>query len=108
MILIFTIIFVSLIFLGIAFGINKKNAKYLLAGYNTMSMEQREKFDIEGFNACKSGIKKAEDEISNIESKQSMLDKQIEENDALILNTFFTLETNLKSASSVSYKIITE
>ena len=49
MILIFTIIFVSLIFLGIAFGINKKNAKYLLAGYNTMSKEQRAKFDIEGF-----------------------------------------------------------
>ena len=70
--------------------------------------ENLKKFDIEGFNACKSGIKKAEDEISNIESKQSMLDKQIEENDALILNTFFTLETNLKSASSVSYKIITE
>jgi len=70
--------------------------------------ENLKKFDIEGFNACKSGIKKTEDEISNIESKQSMLDKQIEENDALILNTFFTLETNLKSASSVSYKIITE
>ena len=49
MILIFTIIFVNLIFLGLAFGINKVNAKYLLAGYNTMSMEQREKFDIEGF-----------------------------------------------------------
>ena len=49
MILIFTIIFVSLIFLGIAFGINKKNAKYLLAGYNTMSKEQQEKFDIDGF-----------------------------------------------------------
>ena len=49
MILIFTIIFVNLIFLGLAFGINKENAKYLLAGYNTMSMEQREKFDIEGF-----------------------------------------------------------
>ena len=49
MILILTILFVNIIFIVIAFGINKKNAKYLLAGYNTMSTEQREKFDIEGF-----------------------------------------------------------
>ena len=49
MILIFTIIFLSLIFLGIAFGINKKNAKYLLAGYNTMSAKEQENFNLDGF-----------------------------------------------------------
>ena len=49
MILIFSIIFVTLIFLVLAFGINKKNAKCLLAGYNTMSTEKQEKFDIDGF-----------------------------------------------------------
>tara|TARA_B100001750_G_scaffold42249_1_gene30813 strand:+ start:397 stop:765 length:369 start_codon:yes stop_codon:yes gene_type:complete len=49
MVLIIPILFVNVIFVVIALGINKKNAKYLLAGYNTMSMEQREKFDIEGF-----------------------------------------------------------
>jgi len=31
------------------FGINKENAKYLLAGYNTMSSEEKEKFDIESY-----------------------------------------------------------
>ena len=49
MVFVLTVIFVDVVFLCLAFGINKKNAKYLLAGYNTMSMEQREKFDIEGF-----------------------------------------------------------
>ena len=47
LILIFTIIFMSLIYLLIGFGINKDNAKYLLAGYNTMTPEQRQKFNIE-------------------------------------------------------------
>tara|TARA_B100000953_G_scaffold292289_1_gene279369 strand:+ start:46 stop:363 length:318 start_codon:yes stop_codon:yes gene_type:complete len=49
MILIITIFFVNVLFIGLAFGINKKNAKYLLAGYNTMSKEQQEIFDIGGF-----------------------------------------------------------
>ena len=30
----------------IAFGINENNAKYLLAGYNTMSKEKKEAFDL--------------------------------------------------------------
>ena len=47
--LIFTIIFMSLIYLLIGFGINKDNAKYLLAGYNTMTPEQRQKFNIEKY-----------------------------------------------------------
>lgn len=44
-----TILFVSLIYLLVGFGINKKNANYLLAGYNTMSDEQKEKFDIDSY-----------------------------------------------------------
>ena len=39
----------SFTYLLIGFGINKKNAKYLLAGYNTMSKEKREKFDIDTY-----------------------------------------------------------
>ena len=44
-----TILFVDIVFVALAFGINKNNAKYLLAGYNTMSKDDREKFDIDGF-----------------------------------------------------------
>ncbi|MFL2714947.1 MAG: DUF3784 domain-containing protein [Gammaproteobacteria bacterium] len=39
----------SLIYLLIGFGINKVNAKYLLAGYNTMTAEQKQKFNIEKY-----------------------------------------------------------
>tara|TARA_B100001063_G_C16650904_1_gene495928 strand:- start:304 stop:627 length:324 start_codon:yes stop_codon:yes gene_type:complete len=49
LILIFTIIFMSLTYLLIGFGINKVNAEYLLAGYNTMTPEQRQKFNIEKY-----------------------------------------------------------
>jgi len=49
LIVIFTIIFMSLTYLLIGFGINKDNAKYLLAGYNTMTPEQRQKFNIEKY-----------------------------------------------------------
>ena len=49
LILIFSIIFMSLTYLLIGFGINKDNAKYLLAGYNTMTPEQRQKFNIEKY-----------------------------------------------------------
>jgi hypothetical protein len=48
-ILIFTIIFMSCTYLLIGFGINKNNAKYLLAGYNTMTPEQKQKFNIEKY-----------------------------------------------------------
>ena len=49
LILIFTIIFMSLTYLLIGFGINKINAEYLLAGYNTMEPEQRQRFNIEKY-----------------------------------------------------------
>jgi hypothetical protein len=67
-----------------------------------------EKFDYQEFSTCKIGLKKSEDEIHDIGSKQTMLQKQIEENNKLISNTFSKLEINLKSASSVSYKIISD
>ena len=34
------------IFIALALGLNKENAKYLLSGYNTMSKKERENFDI--------------------------------------------------------------
>ena len=40
---------VDVIFIGVAYLVNKDNAKYLLAGYNTMSVEERKKFDLENF-----------------------------------------------------------
>ena len=38
--------FVSLFILLIAKSLNKNNAKFILAGYNTMSEEERLKYDI--------------------------------------------------------------
>ena len=45
----FPVIFVSILFYAIGYFINKENAKYLLSGYNTMSTEERKKFDIENY-----------------------------------------------------------
>lgn len=39
----------SLLYLLIGFGINKDNAGYLLAGYNTMTPEQKQKFNIDKY-----------------------------------------------------------
>lgn len=39
----------SLLYLLIGFGINKDNSKYFLAGYNTMTPEQKGKFNIEKY-----------------------------------------------------------
>ena len=36
----------DIIFIVFALGINKENAKYILSGYNTMSKNERENFDI--------------------------------------------------------------
>lgn len=43
------VIFVSILYYAIGYFINKENAKYLLSGYNTMSEEERKKFDIENY-----------------------------------------------------------
>ena len=45
----FPVIFVSILYYAIGYFINKENAKYLLSGYNTMSIEERKKFDIENY-----------------------------------------------------------
>lgn len=43
------IIITNAIFFYIAFIVNKDNAKLLLAGYNTMSIRDQEKFDLINF-----------------------------------------------------------
>ena len=42
-------IFMSLIYLSLGIFINNENARYLLAGYNTMSETDRSKFDIDSY-----------------------------------------------------------
>ena len=37
----------DILFIALALGLNKDNAKYLLSGYNTMS--EKEKYDIENY-----------------------------------------------------------
>lgn len=39
----------SLLFLVIGFILTESNSRYLLAGYNMMSEEERSRFDIKGF-----------------------------------------------------------
>lgn len=41
----------SLVFIGIAFLVTENNAKYLLSGFNTMSEDERQKFDIKSYIA---------------------------------------------------------
>ena len=71
-------------------------------------LDDLKKFDFNSFNSCKIAIEKSKDEISNIESKQLLNKSQIEENNEFLSNIFSTLEINLKSASSISYKIISD
>ena len=40
------ILFTDAVFIGVAYGVNEKNAKLLLAGYNTMSEQERKNFDL--------------------------------------------------------------
>ena len=47
--LIISVLLVNIIFVVIEYCVNKNNAKYLLAGYNTMTTEERDKFDLDGF-----------------------------------------------------------
>ena len=41
-------IIICVLFIALAFILTENNAKYLLAGYNTMSPEERKKVDIKG------------------------------------------------------------
>jgi len=43
------VVIISLIFLIVACSVNENNAKYLLSGYNTMSDEEKQKFDIHSY-----------------------------------------------------------
>lgn len=43
--MIYVLIATSLIFVALGFLVTEKNAKYLLSGYNTLSKEERKKFD---------------------------------------------------------------
>lgn len=47
----YTLIGISLLFIAIGFIVTENNAKYLLAGYNTMSIEERKKVDIKTYLA---------------------------------------------------------
>ena len=40
------VLIADIIFISIALGLNKENAKYLLSGYNAMSKKEIENFDI--------------------------------------------------------------
>jgi len=40
------LIITNIVFLCISYGVNKDNARFLIAGYNTMSQEKRNQFDI--------------------------------------------------------------
>ena len=43
------ILFTDAVFIAVAYGINEKNAKLLLAGYNTMSEQERKNFDLKSY-----------------------------------------------------------
>lgn len=47
----FVTIGIGLLFIGIGFLINEKNAKYLLSGYNTMSKDQQDKVELKPYLA---------------------------------------------------------
>ena len=42
MIVLIVLLITSLSYIGIAFLVNEKNAKYLLSGYNTMNKQQKD------------------------------------------------------------------
>ena len=44
--MVYSIVGISLLFIAIAFLVTENNAKYLLAGYNTMNEENRKKVNI--------------------------------------------------------------
>ena len=47
--MIYLLLGMAVFFVLIGFSVNTSNAKYLLSGYNTMSEEEREKFDIHSY-----------------------------------------------------------
>jgi hypothetical protein len=47
--MIVVIVALGVLFLGLGFLLNKKNARYLLSGYNMMSRAEREKMDLDAY-----------------------------------------------------------
>lgn len=47
--MVYGLIIMALLFVAIGFIVTENNAKYLLSGYNTMSEEDRKKFDIKAY-----------------------------------------------------------
>lgn len=47
--MIYIILFLGITFIGVSYIVNERNAKYLLSGYNTMSKEQQDAFDLRGY-----------------------------------------------------------
>jgi len=47
--MVYVILGLGIFFIIIGFVLTQNNAKYLLAGYNTMTEKEREKFDISGY-----------------------------------------------------------
>ncbi|MEO2057145.1 MAG: DUF3784 domain-containing protein [Flavobacteriaceae bacterium] len=45
--ILWTVFVVDILLIFTAYVVNKNNAKYLMAGYNTMSVEERKKVDLE-------------------------------------------------------------
>ena len=43
------VLITDIIFMAVALGINKNNAKYLLSGYNTMSKQAKDNFDLDNY-----------------------------------------------------------
>ena len=41
----------GMVFLGVAFAITEKNAKYLLSGFNTLSKEKQQEFNLRDYLA---------------------------------------------------------
>jgi hypothetical protein len=49
--MVYITIFLGLFFMSIGFLVTEKNARYLLSGYNTMTPEEREQFDLKRYIA---------------------------------------------------------
>ncbi len=47
--MLYTLLGISLLFIGIGFLLTENNAKYLLSGYNTMNKEERKHFDLKKY-----------------------------------------------------------
>jgi hypothetical protein len=43
------VLITDIIFIAVALGINKNNAKYLLSGYNTMSKKAKDDLDLDNY-----------------------------------------------------------